>query len=129
MMESQFRTHGVDISILPNGGGVVGSSAVRQYTPIAEGVFSVRMDVLGVHGEGQCFGQFDIYTQGGVDQRKRSDTHLCAYVCALARFKIRSTRREIDIAGCTELTGRLEDIGFLPVEEVDLLHVIQRETA
>ena len=31
----------------------------------------------------------------------------------------------LDVSGCTELTGRLEDIGFLTIEQVDLLHVIQ----
>ena len=46
----------------------------------------------------------------------------------LGGLEIRFAGSEIDIARRTELPCRLEDIGFLAVEELYLLHVVERET-
>ena len=129
MMQPEFGPHGIDIAVLAYGGGVIGGRAVRQHALVTEGVFAVRVNVLGIEGEGQRVRQLDIDAHVGVRQRKRPKAHLRAYVCALARFKIRFARSEIDVARRTELLGGLEDIGFLAFVELDLLEVIEAETS
>ena len=47
----------------------------------------------------------------------------------LVLLKVGLAGSQIDIAGSAELTRRLEDVGFLTVIDLYLLHVVQREAS
>ena len=53
MMQAQFRTNGIHISVLADGCGVIRRFAIRQDTPVAERIFAVRIDIFGIEGQGE----------------------------------------------------------------------------
>ena len=128
MMQTEFRTDGIDIAVLTNCSSIISRLSGREYTFITEGILTVRIDILGIKRQREVVYQFDIHPYTRIRQSKGTEAHLSTHVHTLVLLKIRFTRREIDITCRTELTGGLEDIGFLTVKELDLLHVIQGET-
>ena len=128
VMQTYLCPYGIDIAVLAHSRRVISYFTGRQYATIAEGVLAVRIDILGIKRERKVVRQFDIYAHIRIRQSERTGSHLGMDMHFLVRLKIRFTGREIDVTGGTELTGRLEDIGFLSVEELDLLHVIKGET-
>ena len=127
MMQSQFRAHRIDIAVLPDSRGIIRRLAVGQHASVAEWVLTIRIDVLCIHRQRQPVFEFYIDTHIRIRQRKRTETHLCPHMYFFIISEIRLAGRQIHIAGSTELTGGLEDIRFLTVEERNLFHIIQRE--
>ena len=128
MMQAQFGTNGVDVSVLANSGGVVRRFSGWQHTTVTEGIFAIRIDVLGIHRQRECVRQLDIYAYIRIGKRKRAETHLRTHVHTFIILKIRFAGGQIDVSGCSELSSGLEDIGFLTIIELNLLHIIERET-
>ena len=127
VMQPQLGTHGIDVAVLTNGSGVIRHLAIREDTAVAEGILTVRIDIFCIESERERIRQFDIHAHIRVCQRERAKAHLRAHMHAFIILKIRFAGRQIDIACRTELPRRLENIGFLALVELYLLHIIQRE--
>lgn len=128
-MQSQFGAYGIHVAVLANSRGVVGRLARRQYAAIAEGISSVGMHVLGIHGEREPVREAHVSPYVGVGQTERAEAHLAVYVHFLAFAEIGFAGGEIYVTRCAELASRLKDIRFLTFVELDLLHVVQREAS
>ena len=129
VIQTALHAHGIDVSVLADGRRVIGYFARRQYAAIAEGVLAIRIDIFRIEIERKGLREFEIEAYIRVGERKRTTPHLRAYVHAFLIFKIRPAGGQIDISRRTKLSRRLEDIGLLALIELDLLHIIERETA
>ena len=126
MIKSCFHANGIDVTILTDSSRVICHFARRCHTAITERILAIRGHQLRVGSNRHRFTQANIKQQTRIDECETACPHLRFDIKRLAFFKSWTTRSKIDTTRSTKLAGRLPDIRFLTIIELNLLDILQR---
>ncbi len=124
-VDAALESHGVEVAVLPHGGGVVGQVARGSDAAVAELVFARGVDPLAAEARAEGLAELVLEGDGGVEEVKRAGTQRCAHVARLAGGESRYAGGDVYRAGVAKLARRLEYIAALAVVERDGLDIVQ----